>query len=65
MDGYVTNHSKKVITVFSAPNYCFRCGNKAAIMEVDETLKLNYLQYEQNPEKIDTLVSRRAPNYFL
>lgn len=38
MDGYNWTHSMNVLTIFSAPNYCYRCGNQAAIMEVDEYL---------------------------
>ena len=39
MNGYNWSHERHVVTVFSAPNYCYRCGNEAAIMEVDEFMK--------------------------
>ena len=35
-DGFLWQHDKAVVTVFSAPNYCYRCGNKAAIVDIDE-----------------------------
>lgn len=39
MEGYNWCHDRNVVTIFSAPNYCYRCGNQAAIMEIDEHLK--------------------------
>ena len=39
MNGYNWTHNKQVCTIFSAPNYCYRCGNQGAIMEVDEHLR--------------------------
>ncbi|CAE6414429.1 unnamed protein product [Rhizoctonia solani] len=40
MEGYNWSQDRNVVTIFSAPNYCYRCGNQAAIMEIDE--KLSY-----------------------
>ncbi|KAL7561130.1 hypothetical protein ACA910_009185 [Epithemia clementina (nom. ined.)] len=37
MEGYNWSHEGAVVTIFSAPNYCYRCGNLAAILEVDES----------------------------
>ena len=35
MNGYNWGHNNKVITLFSAPNYCYRCGNLAAIIRFE------------------------------
>ena len=41
MDGFQRAHKKMVVTIFSAPNYCYRCNNLAAIMELDEDMNMN------------------------
>lgn len=64
--GYNWSHEKLVCTLFSAPNYCYRCGNQAGIMEVDENLQYNIQQFGPNPIKRGKLeISKRAPDYFL
>lgn len=35
---------QKVVTIFSAPNYCYRCGNMASIMEVDDCNDRMFIQ---------------------
>jgi serine/threonine-protein phosphatase 2A catalytic subunit len=55
-----------VVTVFSAPNYCYRCGNRAAILEVDEHLKHQFLQFDHAAPPKALIESKRAlPDYFL
>ena len=66
MKGYNWSHEQLVCTLFSAPNYCYRCGNQAGIMEVDENMKFNIQQFDPNPIKRGKLeISKRAPDYFL
>ncbi|CAF2123707.1 unnamed protein product [Brassica napus] len=44
MDGYNWAHEQKVVTIFSAPNYCYRCGNMASILEVDDCRNHSFIQ---------------------
>lgn len=37
--GFHWAHDQNVVTVFSAPNYCYRLNNKAAIFIFDENMK--------------------------
>ncbi|KAK3352951.1 serine/threonine-protein phosphatase pp2a catalytic subunit [Lasiosphaeria hispida] len=65
MEGYNWSQDRNVVTIFSAPNYCYRCGNQAAIMEIDEHLKYTFLQFDPCPRAGEPMVSRRTPDYFL
>ena len=64
MDGYNWCHDKNVVTLFSAPNYCYRCGNEAAIMEIDEHMKYTFLQFDPAPRRGKPEVTRRTPGTF-
>ncbi|GJD05844.1 Serine/threonine-protein phosphatase PP2A catalytic subunit [Galdieria sulphuraria] len=65
MEGYNWCHSQNVVTIFSAPNYCYRCGNQAGIMELDEYQQYTFLQFDPAPRRGEAQVTRRTPDYFL
>lgn len=67
MEGYNYTHNQQLLTLFSAPNYCYRCGNQAAIMEIDDEFKTLMQQFDAAPRsKSDQIhVTRTTPEYFL
>jgi serine/threonine-protein phosphatase PP1-1 len=56
-----------VVTVWSAPNYCYRCGNVASIMSVDKDLTPRFSIFSAVPDdQRHVPASRRGPSdYFL
>ena len=50
-DGYKFTHNNKLITVFSAPNYCGNCGNDGAVMKISENLVCSFIIIKPTNEK--------------
>lgn len=48
-DGYVEWFNRKLFTVWSAPNYCYRGGNPASILEVSPNLTTKWKIFEAAP----------------
>ncbi|KAG6387461.1 hypothetical protein SASPL_152651 [Salvia splendens] len=66
MEGYKWMFNEQIVTVWSAPNYCYRCGNIAAILELDENLEKKFRVFEAAPlESRGAAVKKPPPDYFL
>jgi len=57
---------KNLVTVWSAPNYCYRCGNVASILSLDNQLHREYKIFNAVPDEDRVIPARAATsNYFL
>lgn len=66
MEGYKYMFDKELVAVWSAPNYCYRCGNVASIMKVSEGLTCEFKVYEAVPANERGIPSKKPPpDYFL
>ena len=54
-----------LVTVWSAPNYCYRCGNVASIMQVDDSLNTTFKVFNAVPDSQRVVPTRTATPYFM
>jgi len=66
MEGFKWMFNEQLVTVWSAPNYCYRCGNTAAILEIDESMNKTFKVFYAAPQENRRFVTKRTiPDYFL
>ena len=54
-----------LVTVWSAPNYCYRCGNVASILKVDENLEKSFEIFHATKDSSKVVPIRQVVPYFL
>ena len=67
-EGFWHRFENRLVTVWSAPNYMYRCNNLASILEVSETLKQDFKIFGPAPADSGSAAVNRArplPDYFL
>eukprot|EP00727_Mastigamoeba_balamuthi_P006419 m51a1_g2398 putative protein phosphatase 4 catalytic subunit (305) ;mRNA; f:758916-759992 len=65
MAGYEWKFGRTLITVWSAPNYCYRCGNPASVFCLDENLDYDIRIFEAASREGRRGSIRTTPLYFL
>lgn len=54
-----------LVTVWSAPNYCYRCGNVASILDIDEAGRREFRVFKEVPASASAVPPRQLVPYFL
>eukprot|EP01090_Pellita_catalonica_P022820 TRINITY_DN9006_c0_g1_i1.p1 TRINITY_DN9006_c0_g1~~TRINITY_DN9006_c0_g1_i1.p1 ORF type:complete len:305 (-),score=50.01 TRINITY_DN9006_c0_g1_i1:21-935(-) len=64
-EGYEYMFSEKLVTVWSAPNYCYRCGNSASVLQLDENLDQTFKIFEAVPDDKRKAPEKLQAQYFV
>lgn len=55
---------QSLVTVWSAPNYCYRCGNVASILIFDDNLQRDVRYFTETAENSTMMAPRVPTRYF-
>ncbi|UYV64018.1 PPP6C [Cordylochernes scorpioides] len=64
-EGYKFMFDNKLVTVWSAPNYCYRCGNVAAVLKFETATKKEPQIFFAVPDSERVIPARNTTPYFL
>jgi len=64
-EGYKYMFNNQLVTVWSAPNYCYRCGNVASILSLDANLNREFKIFDAVPDEERVIPPRTTVRYFL
>jgi diadenosine tetraphosphatase ApaH/serine/threonine PP2A family protein phosphatase len=64
-EGHKYMFNEQLVTVWSAPNYCYRCGNIASILALDANLKREFKDFDAVPDDQSVIPPRQPNRYFL
>jgi len=64
-EGFKYMFEEKLVTIWSAPNYCYRCGNVAAILQFETADSKKAKHFEAVPDDQRVIPATRAIPYFL
>ena len=66
MDGFkYWFKDQNLVTVWSAPNYCYRCGNVASILNINDNLERSFDIFHAVSESSRAVPYRNVVPYFL
>lgn len=63
--GYKFMFDDKLVTVWSAPNYCYRCGNIAAVLSFTDSDHHEAKLFKAVPDSERVIPPRTQTPYFL
>lgn len=65
LEGLRYQFNDKLVTVWSAPNYCYRCGNVAAVLDITPDGNKNAKLFQAVPDSQRVIPPKNPTPYFL